>query len=62
MVAKQQVSKRRKSVWDEKSKEREFVVGEEVLVRKPGINMKLCDSWEGPFKVTKKNSLCGYGG
>ena len=60
MFAKQQLSKRRRSVWDEKSKEREFVVGEEVLVRKPGINMKLCKSCEGPFKVIK-NSPLSYG-
>ena len=60
-VSKQDVSKRRKSVWDEKSKDRDFAVGDEVLVRKPGINMKLMERWEGPFKVVKKNSPLSYG-
>ena len=55
-VAKQDVSKCRMSVLDEKSKDRGFAVGDEVLVRKPGINMKHMESWEGPFKVVKKNS------
>ena len=31
-----------------------------MLVRKPGMNLKLSDSWEGLFTVTKKNSPLSY--
>jgi len=51
----------RKEKWDKKAKTREFQVGEEVLVRKPGLNFKLQDSWEGPFTVYKRNSSLSYG-
>jgi len=30
---------------------REFSVGEKVLLRKPGMNFKLEESWEGPYTV-----------
>jgi len=52
---------KRKDKWDEKSKMREFKAGEEVLVRKPGLNFKLEGSWEGPFVVYKRNSSLSYG-
>ena len=53
-------SKRRKELWDEKSKERSFVVGDEVLLRKPGMGMKLQESWEGPYKVVRVNNPLSY--
>ena len=59
-VTKQNVSKQRKEVWDAKVKEREFVKSEQVLMRKPGINMKLAESWEGPYTVVKRNSPLSY--
>ena len=31
-----------------------------MLVRKPGLNLKLSESWEGPFVVCKKNSPLSY--
>jgi len=37
---------KKKEKWDSKAKEREFVVGEEVLLRKPGMNFKLEETWE----------------
>ena len=51
---------KRKQEWDAKAKNREFAVGEEVLVRKPNMNLKLADSWEGPFIVYKKISPLSY--
>ena len=47
---------KRKKLWDQKAKNREFLVVDEVLIRKPGMNLKLADSWEGPFTITRKNS------
>ena len=44
MTSKMETASKRKKNWDEKAKERQFEVGEEVLVRKPGMNLKLCDS------------------
>ena len=46
----------RKEKWDETARDRVFEVGDEVLVRKPGLNLKLTESWEGPFVVSAKNS------
>jgi len=43
--------RKRKEKWDSKSKDREFQMGEEVLMCKPGLNFKLEESWEGPFVV-----------
>ena len=45
-------TKQRKETWDVKAKERSFSVDDEVLVRKPGMGVKLEESWEGPYKVT----------
>ena len=59
-LKKQEVSKNRKSAWDAKAKDSEFSAGDEVLVCKPGINMKLMESWEGPFKILKRNSHLSY--
>ena len=59
-LKKQEVSKNRKSAWDAKAKDREFSAGDEVLVHKPSINMKLTKSWEGPFKILKRNSPLSY--
>ena len=60
VVTKQDVSKERKLLWDAKAKAREFSKGEEVLMRKPGINMKLAESWEGPHTVVNRNSPPSY--
>jgi len=50
----------RKKKWDIRAKEREFSVGEEVLMRKPGLNGKLETSWYGPHVVHRKNSPLSY--
>ena len=31
-----------------------------MYMRKAGTNKKLSESWEGPFKVVKKNSTLSY--
>ncbi len=42
------------------SKLREFVEGELVLYRIPGMSCKLADSWEGPYKVLKRMGEVNY--
>jgi len=51
---------KRKKTWDSKAKIRVFAVGEEILMRKPGLCHKLEDSWEGPFVIVKQNSPLSY--
>ena len=46
--------------WNKRAINREFEVGDEVLVRKPWMNLKLAESWDGPFTVTRKNSPLSY--
>jgi len=60
LLSKSVVADKRKQTWDRSAREREFEVGEEVLIRKPGLNLKLSESWEGPFIVSKKNSPFSY--
>ena len=60
VVRKQEVSRNRKEAWDRKAQVREFEKGDEVFMRKAGINTKLSESWEGPYKVVKRNSPLSY--
>ena len=60
VVTKQDVSKQKKLFWDTKVKARQFSNGEEVLMRKPGINMKLGESWESPHTVVRRNNSLSY--
>ena len=53
-------SRIRKEVWDNKSKPREFMKGDQVWMQKSGINTKLAESWLGPFTVVKRNSALSY--
>jgi len=50
----------RKKKWDLKAKDREFKENDEVLMRKAGLNGKLETSWNGPFRIVKKNSPLSY--
>ena len=50
----------RKEKWDAQSKPREFQKGDKVLMRKSGINLKLSESWLGPYHVVKKNTPLSY--
>ena len=54
------IVQKRKSIWDGKACGREFEVGDEVLVRKLEMNLKLSDSSEGSYTVTKRNSPLSY--
>ena len=60
VLCKTDVADKRKLTWDKSASNREFDIGDEVLVRKPGLNLKLSESWEGPFTVTKRNSPLSY--
>ena len=60
LLHKLKVADKRKQAWDRVAKDRSFEIGDEVLVRKPGLNLKLAESWEGPFVVTAKNSPLSY--
>ena len=50
----------RKERWDRKAKPRLFKVGDQVLVRKPGMYVKLEDTWDDPFTITIVNSPLSY--
>lgn len=39
---------------------REFEVGDLVLYRVPGMQCKLADSWEGPYKVVERKGMVNY--
>ena len=56
LINKQAVSKARKQDWNRKAQSREFSKGEEVYMRKAGLNTKLSESWDGFYTVVKKNS------
>ena len=60
LLCKTKVAGKRKTNWDKTARNREFDIGEEVLIRKPGLNLKLSESWEGPFTIIKKNSPLSY--
>ena len=55
-----EVIAKRKDVWDKKARPRSFCEGDLVWVRKPELDMKLRESWEGPGKVLKVNSPMSY--
>jgi len=50
----------RKEKWDTHSKPREFQKGDKVLMRKSGMNLKLSESWMGPYEIVKKNTPLSY--
>ena len=54
------VSDKRKKKWDVKARNRIFVVGDQVLIRRPGLDAKLRESWEGPGVVLAVNSPVSY--
>ena len=45
---------------DSKSKDRQFKVGDEVLLLLPSDLNKLIMQWKGPFKVVEKLNACDY--
>ena len=52
--------KRMKDEYDKKAKVWELKEGSLVLLRVPGLNYKLDDSWDVPFEVFKKLSDVNY--
>ena len=55
-----QVSAKRAEAWNRRAVDRQFSVGDSVWVRRPGLDLKLRESWVGPGTVTKKNSAVSY--
>ena len=49
-----------KVAFDKHAKEKSFSVGEAVLVRRPGLQRKLGDSWDGPYQILEKISPLNY--
>ena len=60
VVNLKECSKLRKESWDKKAKPREFKKGDLVLMRKSGMNLKLSETWLGPYEIVKKNSPLSY--
>ena len=46
----------RAEMYNKKAKNRQFLVGDRVWVRRPGLDHKLRESWVGPGTVVKVNS------
>ena len=46
--------------WNDTASDREFLVGEKVWIRRPGLDSKLRQSWIGPCTVVKRNSPVSY--
>ena len=53
-------SKTRKKMFDRKTVERVFEVGDRVLCRIPGMTHKLQESWHGPYPVVEVLSRVDY--
>ena len=49
-----------KRFYDRSAKVKNFVAGEMVLVRKPGLHCKMGDSWEGPYQIEHQASPVTY--
>ena len=49
-----------KRFYDRSAKVKQFGVGEMVLVRKPGLQCKMGDSWEGPYQIEQQISPVTY--
>ena len=52
MESSSKQSAKNKKLFDRRSRERRFKVGEEVLILLPSCSNKLLSEWQGPFKVT----------
>ena len=61
VVGKEQKAKEQmKKGYDKHAVEREFSVGNMVLVRTPDLEGKLSDLWDGPYEVIRKVSSVVY--
>ena len=55
-----QASAKRTETWNKRAVSRSFNVGDSVWVRRPGLDLKLRESWVGPGKVVACNSPVSY--
>ena len=55
-----EASKDRKEQFDKGAVCRELEVGDQVLIRKPGLTPKLEESWQGPYPVVEKLNRVNY--
>ena len=53
-------SKKRKELFDKKTVDRKFEVGDRVLCRIPGMTHKLQESWHGPYSVVEVLNSVDY--
>ena len=53
-------SKYRADMYNKNTRDRKFLVGDKVWVRRPGLDHKLKESWAGPGTVVKVNSPCSF--
>ena len=53
-------SKYRADMYNKNARDRKFLVGDKVWVRRPGLDHKLKESWAGPGTVVKVNSPCSF--
>ena len=60
VVNLQNSSDERKKQWNKRAQTRQFEQGDQVFLRKSGLNTKLADSWEGPYLVMKRNTPLSY--
>ena len=60
VVNLQSSSDKKKKQWDKKAQTSQFEKGDQVFLRKSGLNTNLADSWEGPFEVEKRNTSLTY--
>ena len=49
-----------KKFYDRSARMKSFSVGDMVLVRKPGLQAKLGDFWEGPYQIDQQSSPVTY--
>ena len=55
-----QMTTKRQNTWNEKAQDRQFLVGDRVWVRRPGLDHKLRESWVGPGTVVRVNSPVSF--
>ena len=53
-------SRKRAIEYNKKACERTFSVGDQVWIRRPGLDHKLRESWVGPGKIVKQNSPVSF--
>ena len=60
-LAKQKAQAKQKQWYDRNAREREFAVGDYVLVLLPTESSKLLAQWQGPYVVSKRIGQVNYG-